>query len=267
MSLKYDYFDGATGLLQQCDAAFAAGVAFVGTGAADIESLSLGDRDGSNLGAGSGQPGTYLDIAGPSGGFRLWISVAGEVAPASAGRTLAMVTILVGDTSAQAAAKIAAAIAALGNPDFSVQVIGNSLESTTTAPKAVSPLALSSGWGTASASVVQAGANPTGNYAEISNDLKDNAASGFTTFTLNYPATMSSALLRGANGSTSNAKVCTTNGTRSSMPNNLILKAYLAGIADGLAAQNLYSYEVTPALNISDLTDTSIDLNFHFQSA
>ena len=95
----------------------------------------------------------------------------------------------------------------------------------------------------------------TANATQISTDLKTNAAAGFTTFTLNYPATMSSAILRGANG-----------GVRPNVPNNLILSAYLAGITDGFAQQAIYSYEVTPQLNITSVVDTTIDLNFTFQA-
>ena len=49
--------------------------------------------------------------------------------------------------------------------------------------------------------------------------------------------------------------------------NNLILKAYLAGIQDGLATNNIYDYECNPTLNVSDTVNTSIDLNFTFQTA
>jgi hypothetical protein len=95
----------------------------------------------------------------------------------------------------------------------------------------------------------------TTNQTQISSDLKTNAAAGFTIFTLNYPATMSSAILRGANG-----------GGRQTVPNNLILKAYLAGITDGFATQMIYSYEMVPQLNITSNVDTTIDLNFSFQA-
>ena len=291
MSLKYDYFDGPAGLLQQADAAFAAGQAFVGSGASDIESLSLGDRNGSNLGAGSSNPGTYFDIDGYAAVYRVWISVAGEVAPASLGRTLVQVAILSGDSSAQAAVKIAAALSGLAQNDFTTTVIGNAIQSTVNNAKAVSPLTLgASGWGTASAAVVTAGVTPTGNYLQISMDLKTNAQAGFTIFTLNYAATgISSAILRGTNGNNAasncprhpagacncygnNSYRVQTSGAPSSQypqrqPNNLILKAYLAGITDALAQQNLYSYEVTPMLNVTDQVTTTVDLNFNFSAS
>ena len=86
------------------------------------------------------------------------------------------------------------------------------------------------------------------NLVAISNDLKSQAALGLTTFTLTYPTSYNPVALRGNKG------------------NNLILKAFLAGIQDGLAAQNIYDYEVAPALNVSDTVTTSIDLNFTFQT-
>ena len=88
----------------------------------------------------------------------------------------------------------------------------------------------------------------TTNLSAISTDLKTQASFGITKFTLNYPATMSPSILRGNKN------------------NNLILKSYLAGIQAGLAAQNIYSFEVAPALNIADSTVTTIDLNFNFQT-
>jgi hypothetical protein len=86
------------------------------------------------------------------------------------------------------------------------------------------------------------------NLTSISNDLKSQAALGLTTFTLTYQTTYNPVAMRGNKG------------------NNLILKAYLAGIQSGLATQNIYDYEVSPSLNISDTVTTSIDLNFTFQT-
>jgi hypothetical protein len=88
----------------------------------------------------------------------------------------------------------------------------------------------------------------TSNLTAISNDLKSQAAQGLTTFTLTYLTTFNPSILRG------------------NKSNNLILKSYLAGIQDGLAAQSIYSFEVTPALDVSDSVNTSIDLNFNFQT-
>lgn len=86
------------------------------------------------------------------------------------------------------------------------------------------------------------------NLSAISNALISNAAAGNTKFTVSLPTTYMPATLRGNKG------------------NNLILKSYLAGIQKGLADQEIYSYECTPTLNMSDTIDTKIDLNFHFQT-
>ena len=56
------------------------------------------------------------------------------------------------------------------------------------------------------------------------------------------------------------------NSLRGNKGNNLILKAYLAGIQKGLADQDIYNYECTPTLNVADSVDTKIDLNFNFQT-
>ena len=288
-SLKYMYFDGPAGLLQQVDAAFAAGQAFVGTGSADVESLSLGDRNGSNLGAGSATPGTYFTIAAAGGSLVApWFHVTTEVAPSVPGAQLLQINLTGSETSAQVATKIAAALNTLPQLYFTALTVGNSIQTTTNMPGVASPLALGgSGWGSAAAAVISPGVLPTGNYLAISNDLKTNAAAGFTIFTLNYTATgISSAILRGTNGNNAASTcprhpvgACNCHGNNSyqrqssgnphysyaqRQPNNYILKAYLAGITDALAQQNIYSYEVVPMLNVSDAIDTTIDLNFNF---
>lgn len=86
------------------------------------------------------------------------------------------------------------------------------------------------------------------NLSAISAALISAAAAGNTKFTVNLATTYLPSTLRGNKG------------------NNLILKAYLAGIQDGLAQQDVYNYECTPALNTSDSIDTTIDLNFNFQT-
>ena len=175
--------------------------------------------------------------------------MAGELPPVSVGLTLVQVALLSGDTSAQAAAKIAAALIAIPSLDFSAITIGGSIETTASAPKAVNPLVLgASGWGTAVAAVVTAGTNPTGSYLVISNALKQYAAMGRTDFKINFPisSSLNSQTLRANHG------------------NNLILKAYFAGIVDGFANEDIYSYEVRPILNVSDKASTSVDLVFNF---
>jgi hypothetical protein len=298
MSLKMDFFEGTSGLLQQCDAAFVAGQAFIGTGAVDIESLFLSNSNGTSLSAGSAQPGVYFNIQGASGVvYRVWFSVNGEVAPPSAGYSLLQVNLLLSDNTIQVAGKIAAALSTLTN-DLTVETIGGSIQTTAIAPRSLAPLTLgATGWGTAVASVVQAGVNPTGNYAQISNDLKTQAANGFTTFTLTYLTTYNPAILRGSNAPGNinapnrNNRVCKPGDvnynnnvgynqaqnytyantgfnpyTAASNYQNLILKSYLAGIQDGLAQQNIYNFECFPQLDVSDNVNTSIDLNFTFQT-
>lgn len=87
-----------------------------------------------------------------------------------------------------------------------------------------------------------------GNLTAISNGLIDAAAAGSTKFTISLVTNDNPVALRGNKG------------------NNLILKAYLAGIQKGLADQDIYAYECSAALNVSDTVQTKIDLNFNFQT-
>jgi hypothetical protein len=86
------------------------------------------------------------------------------------------------------------------------------------------------------------------NLAAISAALINAAAAGTTKFTTTLLTSYNPSILRGNKG------------------NNLILKAYLAGIQQGLANQDVYNYECAPSLNVSDSVDTKIDLNFNFQT-
>ena len=88
----------------------------------------------------------------------------------------------------------------------------------------------------------------TTNLATISAALIAAAAAGTTKFTTTIITTYNPAILRGNKG------------------NNLILKAYLSGIQQGLANQDVYEYECLAQLNVSDSVDTKIDLNFNFQT-
>lgn len=90
----------------------------------------------------------------------------------------------------------------------------------------------------------------TTNLSAISTALISAAAQGKTKFTVTLSGTSSlnPEYLKANNG------------------NNLLLKAFLAGLTDGLAAQDIYAYECTPALNTSSSTTTSVDLNFNFQT-
>lgn len=89
------------------------------------------------------------------------------------------------------------------------------------------------------------------NLSTLSAALISNAAQGKTKFTVTVTGTSSlnAGYLRANNG------------------NNFLLKAFLAGIADGLAAQDIYSYECTPSLNVTDSVNTNVDFNFNFQTS
>src|SRR5579884_3113333 len=120
MSLRDSYFNGPNGLQQQMDAAFQAGVAYVGAGANDLSTLDLNDRNGSNLGAGVGNPGLYFKYSSPTATYAMWMLVNGEVAPTIPNATLVQVSLLSSDTATQVAAKIAAAMNAISGEPFSV---------------------------------------------------------------------------------------------------------------------------------------------------
>jgi hypothetical protein len=88
------------------------------------------------------------------------------------------------------------------------------------------------------------------NASALSAALIAAAAQGNTKFTVTITGTgsLSGAWLRANNG------------------NNLLLKAFFAGIADGLAAQDIYNYESSLSLNVSDSVNTNVDFNFNFQT-
>ena len=86
----------------------------------------------------------------------------------------------------------------------------------------------------------------TDNLVTISAALISAAAAGTTKFTVTIVTAYNPTILRGNKG------------------NNLILKAFLAGVQQGLADQEIYSYECAPALNVSDSVENKIDLNFNF---
>jgi hypothetical protein len=85
-----------------------------------------------------------------------------------------------------------------------------------------------------------------GQYTAIQSGLQSNAALGNTKFTVTVTVTYNPAALRGNKG------------------DNLILKAFLAGVSSGLGASGIFNYECTPTLNTTDTVNTYIDLNFTF---
>ena len=250
MSLKTDYYEGLTGLLAQLDAAFQVGVAWVGTGTSDVSELSLGDRDGSNLAAGSTNPGLYFDCGSPGIGYRVWVLVSGEVAPASGGRVLVQFNVQAMDNGSTVAANLVTLLNGLPGTPFTATSLGSSVRIENTQPGVVNPIiSVGTLGGTANVNQVQAGVQPTGNYVTIKGALISNAQQGLTKFTLTIPGTgtLSPTYLRANHGA------------------NLLNASFLAGIGYALAGQQIYNYECKPILDLSDQVNTSVDLNFNFQ--
>lgn len=91
----------------------------------------------------------------------------------------------------------------------------------------------------------------TDNLATLSDALVAAAAQGQTKFTvkINGVGGVNAAALRANNGS------------------NLLLKSFFAGVAAGLATQDVYNYECSLELDISDSVNTSVKFNFNFQTS
>lgn len=51
---------------------------------------------------------------------------------------------------------------------------------------------------------------------------------------------------------------------RANNGNNLLLKSFFAGIVDGLAAEEIYSYQVSLKLDVSDSVNTNVIFCFNF---
>jgi len=250
MSLRDSYFNGPNGLQQQMDGAFQAGMDYVGAGVADISTLDLGDRNGSNLASGSGFPGKYFSYATPSANYFMWFLVSGEIAPTVTG-TLVQVAISGSDNATQVAAKTAAAMNAVSNSPFSAM---SSADVVTMANKVVGavilPVSAGNLGGTSSVAQVQAGVNPTGNYSTLQVALSNAAAAGQLDFKLLVQGTGSanSSYLRGRNG------------------DNLYLRSFFAGILQAMAAQQIYDYQVGLELDISTIQGTNVIFHFNFGS-
>lgn len=87
----------------------------------------------------------------------------------------------------------------------------------------------------------------TTNLSTLSAALISNAAQGLTKFTVSITTSDNPAYLRGNSG------------------DNLYLKSYFAGIQSGLASQEVYNYECSLKLNVSDQVTTKVDFLFNFQ--
>ena len=246
MSLRDSYLNGPTGLQQQMDAAFANGIAYVGTGANDISTLSLGDRNGSNLGTGG--VGLYFSYATPSANYVMWMHVTNETAPAVAG-TLVQVNLTSGMTSTQVAAAIAAAMNAVVGSPFSSSSTANVVNMQNSASGVVIlPVSAGTLGGTSVVAQAQAGLAPTGQFSTLQQALQNAAAAGQQDFRVITMGTgnMNAATLRACNG------------------NNLALRSFLAGIYYALAGQEIYSYQVQLMLDISTTATTNVIIKFGF---
>ena len=250
MSLRDSYFNGPSGLQQQMDSAFAAGIAFVGAGTADSSTLELGDRNGSNLSTGTGVAGKYFTYASPSVNYVLYFVVSGEIAPSVSG-TMVPVLILSGDSSLQVAAKVAAAMNAISGAPMSVT---SSADVVAMNNNAVGPVILpvSAGTlgGTSSVNQAQAGIAATGNFATLQTALVNAAAAGQLEFRLIVTGTGSanSVYLRGRNG------------------DNLYLRSFFAGVLQAMAQQQIYDYQCGLELDISTIQGTNVIFHFNFGS-
>jgi hypothetical protein len=250
MSLRDSYFNGPNGLQQQMDSAFAAGMAYVGAGTADISTLDLGDRNGSNLSAGPATPGKYFTYATPSANYVMWFSVNSEIAPSVTG-TLVQVTILSGDSSTQVATKIAAAMNAISGAPFSDVANANVVTMANSAVGVVIlPVSAGTLGGTAVVAQVQTGVTSTGNYSALQIALANAAAAGQPDFKLlvQGTGTANSIYLRGRNG------------------DNLYLRSFFAGILQAMAGEQVYDYQVGLELDISTMQGTNVIFHFNFGS-
>lgn len=251
MSLRDSYYNGPSGIQQQMDGAFAAGVAYVGAGVQDESTLELGDRNGSNLAAGSLNPGFYFTYSSPTATYAMWIYVSGEVPPTLGNAQLVQVTILSGDSGTQVAAKIAAAMNAIGGEPFSV--VSSSIVVTMVnniAGGAVIPVSVGTLGGTAAVAQVTAGVLPTGNFSVLQSSFVAAAAQGLSDFRIliQGTGTGNAVYLRYRNG------------------HNQYLAAFFAGIRYALAGEKIYDYQVGLTLDISVNSSTNVIFSFHFGS-
>lgn len=247
MTLKQDYFDGLTGLQNRLSVAFTTGVNFVGSGPLEISTINLGDQDATAVTIGTA-PGYYFEISSSTITYRIWYKPTTETPPTSAGKTLIQVTLVPGDTSTDVATKTAAALLAIVNEPFDVEQIGTLLKITNLVSGAAGDISLGTLAGSAAVSTIQNGVAATGNYLALQTALKTAAAGGTTSFTTTITTSFNTVSLRANNG------------------NNLLLKAYMAGIQSGLADTGIYNYECSLGLNIATADVTAIDFKFNFQT-
>jgi len=95
---------------------------------------------------------------------------------------------------------------------------------------------------------VQVGVNPTGSYSTIQTNLANAAAQGAVKFCIIVQGTgsLNSGYLRHCNG------------------NNLLLKSFFAGIEYAMAGEEIYNYQLSCQLDVTDTVNTNVNLNFNF---
>jgi hypothetical protein len=277
MSLKNDYFQGKTGLLAQMDAAFAAGVAYVGSAIVQIDNLSFGNVNGAALATGT--TGLYFDTSSPSVSYRVWFNTGGESAPSAGSAVLVPVSVLAGDSPVQVASKAAAAVNLIaGQPiiaasDEEVLVLANVIVGPGLLPTSVGTLG-----GTSYVDHVQVGVAANGNYAALQGALVANAAAGLTHFIVTLPVSYQPQYLRGSRGNhfcvpnqttpdPNFYSVAASNSNYGNDPSdNLIRKSFFAGVQQGLADNQIYNFECSLKLNTSDQLNLAVDFIFMFQT-
>jgi len=273
MGLKNDYYLGKTGLLAQMDAAFAAGVAYVGGATAQNLDVDFGSNGGAAFVTGAA--GLYFDVSSPSQGYRMWFQTGTESAPSAGINVLVPINVLSSDSPAQVVSKAAAAInlitdqPLIADPNVEVLSIINNL----VGPGANAP---SAGTAPVTITVNDPGAAASGNYAALQAALVSAAQQGLTHFTVTLPATYMPQFLRGSqskncwpqNQYNSNmSQVSSSNSNYGNDPSdNLIRKSFFAGIHQGLADNQIYDFECALVLNTSDQLNLGVDFNFMFQT-
>jgi hypothetical protein len=251
MSLRDSYFNGPSGIQQQMDAAFQAGVAYVGAGRQDQSTLNLYGMNGAALAAGSANPGKYFTYSSPTASYAMWYYVSGEVPPSAGNATLVMITVLSGDSPTQVAVKTALAMNAIGGMPFSVTSSSDVVSMVNNiAGVAILPISVGTLGGTAVATQVVAGILPTGNYSVLQSSLTSAAAQGLTDFRVlvQGTGTGNAVYLRYRNG------------------HNQYLAAFFAGVRSALASEEVYDYQVGLTLDISMSSSTNVIFSFHFGS-
>jgi len=279
MGLKNDYFQGKTGLLAQMDAAFAAGVAYVGSAGAQNVNVSFGTLNGAALATAS--TGLYFDVSSPSSGYRMWFNTGTESAPLAGVNVLVPINVLSGDTTVQVVSKAAAAMNLIPGQPLQASPSENVLAvlNTIAGPGLVSPGAsvgtLSGG---AYVDIVQAGTAVSGNYAALQGALVANAAAGLTNFIVTLPVSYQPQYLRGSRGNhfcvpnqttpdPNYYSVAASNSNYGNDPSdNLIRKSFFAGVTQGLADNQIYDFECFLKLNTYDQLNLAIDFHFTFQT-